>query len=24
MTSAEAAAEFQRRVEEEWVNAGFG
>jgi hypothetical protein len=24
MTSAEAAAEFQRRLEEEWVNAGFG
>jgi maltose-binding protein MalE len=24
MTSAEAAAEFQRRLEEEWINAGFG
>ncbi|RME52367.1 MAG: hypothetical protein D6790_18730, partial [Caldilineae bacterium] len=24
MTAAEAAAEFQRRCEEEWKNAGFG
>jgi multiple sugar transport system substrate-binding protein len=24
MTAAEAATEFQKRVEEEWINAGFG